>query len=134
MTRIYNKKNQKANRRKLRANMTKGEALLWLELKNRKMMGQRFLRQYSVLSYIVDNYCPKIKLAIEVDGATHQTEEEIEYDKDRQEKLEGFGIKFLRFKNEEVYDDRYNVIEKIQTKVKELLNEINPSSLRDTPL
>ena len=102
------------------------------ELKNKKILGQRFLRQYSVLSYIVDNYCPNVKLAVEIDGATHQTDEEIEYDIHRQQEIESLGITFLRFKNEEVYDDRYNVLEKIKMKVKELLS--NPSSLRDTPL
>lgn len=101
--------------------MTKAEVLLWMELKNKKILGQRFLRQYSVLSYVIDNYCPKIKLAIEIDGPTHLTEEETEHDKLRQEKLESFGITFLRFTNEEVYDDRYNVIEKIKMKVKKML-------------
>jgi very-short-patch-repair endonuclease len=83
MTKIYNKKNHKEKRRRLRKNMTKAEVFLWLELKNRKILGQRFLRQYGVLSYVIDNYCPKIKLAIEIDGPTHITDEEIENDKIR---------------------------------------------------
>jgi very-short-patch-repair endonuclease len=125
MTRIYNKKVYKEKRRVLRKNMTKAEVLLWLELKNRKILGQRFLRQYGVLSYVVDNYCPKVKLAVEVDGATHQSEEEIEYDKIRQEKLEQYGITFLRFTNAEVYDDRYNIVEKIKMKVKEMIEAVD---------
>ena len=106
--------------------MTKAEILLWMELKDKKICGCKFRRQYSVLSYIVDNYCPNVKLAIEIDGATHQRGEEIEYDKHRQQEIETLGITFLRFKNEEVYDDRYNVLEKIKKKVKELLK--NPST------
>ena len=51
--------------------MTKAEVLLWLQLKNRKMLGQRFLRQYGIDAYVVDFYCPKLKLAIEVDGESH---------------------------------------------------------------
>jgi len=125
MTRIYNKKSHKEKRRTLRKNMTKAEVLLWLELKNKKILGQRFLRQYGVLSYVVDNYCPKVKLAAEVDGATHLTDEEIEYDKIRQEKLEQYGITFLRFTNTEIYNDRYNVIEKIKMKVKEMIDREN---------
>ena len=103
--------------------MTKAEVLLWLELKNKKILGQRFLRQYGVLSYVVDNYCPKIKLAIEIDGTTHLTDEEIEYDTISQKTLEEYGITFLRFTNAEVYDDRHNVIEKIKDKVKGLMGE-----------
>ena len=113
--------------------MTKAEAILWLELKNKKILGQRFLRQYSVLSYIVDNYCPKVKLAVEIDGATHQRDEEIEYDKHRQQEIESLGITFLRFKNEEVYDDRYTVLEKIKMKVKELLSTPQPPRPSGTP-
>ena len=132
MTRIYNKKSQQEKRRRLRKNMTKAEAILWLQLKNKKILGQRFLRQYSVLTYIVDNYCPNAKLAIEVDGATHLSEEEIEYDNRRQKEIENFGIAFLRFRNDEIYDDLYNVIEKIKVKVGERINSTPPPA--GTPL
>ncbi len=126
MTIIYNRHREKTKRKSLRKNMTKAEVLLWRELKDKKICGCKFRRQYSVLSYIVDNYCPKVKLAIEIDDATHQTDKEIEYDKIRQEEIESLGITFLRFKNEEVYDDRYNVLEKIKMKVKELLTNPSP--------
>jgi len=105
--------------------MTKAEVFLWMELKGKKICGCKFRRQFGVLSYVVDNYCPKIKLAIEIDGATHITDEEIENDKIRQVKLESYGITFLRFTNEEVYDDRYNVVEKIKSIVREKLGEEN---------
>lgn len=119
MTLLFNKKSGKEKRRKLRNEMTKAEVLLWLELKNKKL-GIRFLRQYSVDKYVVDFYSPEIKLAVEVDGATHVTDEQIEYDKNRQAEIESAGVTFLRFTNEEVYDDRYNVLEKINFKIKEL--------------
>lgn len=92
--------------------MTKAEVYLWLQLKNKKILGQRFLRQYGINTYVLDFYCPKLKLAIEVDGATHLSEDEIRYDKHRQEEIENLGIRFLRFWNHEVYDDLYNVLEK----------------------
>jgi very-short-patch-repair endonuclease len=123
MTKIFNKISQKEKRRLFRKNMTKAEVLLWMQLKERKISGQRFLRQYSIASYIVDFYCPKVKLAIELDGQTHLTEEEIAYDKHRQQTIETLGIEFLRFWNDEVYDDLYNVLEKIKAKVKELLDK-----------
>jgi len=59
--------------------MTKTEGLLWFELKNKKL-GERFLRQFSITKYVVDFYCPRLKLAIEIDGATHLTDDEILYD------------------------------------------------------
>ena len=120
MTKIFNKISEKEKRRLLRKNMTKAEVLLWIELKNKKVGRQRFLRQYSIGSYVLDFYSPKIKLAIEVDGVTHLSDEEIAYDKHRQKTIETLGIQFLRFRNNEVYDDLYNVLEKIKAKVKEL--------------
>ena len=120
MTKIFNKISEKEKRRLLRKNMTKAEVLLWIELKNKKVGRQRFLRQYSIGSYVLDFYSPKIKLAIEVDGVTHLSDEEIAYDKHRQKEIETLGIQFLRFRNDEVYNDLYNVLEKIKAKVKEL--------------
>jgi very-short-patch-repair endonuclease len=120
MTKIYNRKSEKDKRRALRKNMTKAEVLLWMQLKNKRLLDQRVLRQYSVEYYVLDFYIPKFKLAIEVDGATHITEEEIEYDKRRQKTIETYGIRFLRFTNLEIYTDMENVLEKIRVKVKEL--------------
>ena len=119
MTKIFNKKSEQEKRRELRKNMTKAEVLLWLELKNKKL-GVRFLRQFSIKAFVVDFYCPEIKLALEIDGATHITREEIKYDKQRQEYIESLSIKFLRFDNIEIYYDMFNVLEKIKAKIKKL--------------
>jgi very-short-patch-repair endonuclease len=119
MTKIFNRVQEKEKRRYLRKNMTKAEVLLWQELRYKKL-GVRFLRQYSIGSYVVDFYAPEIKLAIEVDGATHITKEEIEYDKKRQLKIESLKIVFQRFTNSEIYEDLFNVIEKIEKKIVEL--------------
>jgi very-short-patch-repair endonuclease len=70
--RIYTKKSMQERRRNLRNNSTKAEQLLWEELRNKKL-GVRSLRQYSIGSYVVDFYCPELKLAIEVDGAVHDS-------------------------------------------------------------
>ncbi|SRR5258706_4260064 len=120
MTRIYNRQSEKEKRRELRRNMTKAEVLLWLQLKNKRLLGQRALRQYSVGYYVLDFYIPKIKLAIEVDGATHCTDEERAYDKHRQEEIESLGIMFLRCTNLEVYKDMNTVLERIKEKVNDL--------------
>lgn len=107
--------------------MSRVEVILWTELKNNKL-GERFLRQYSIESDIVDFFCPKLKLTIEVDGLTHQTEEEKQKDKERQERIEKLNIVFLRFINPEIYYDLLNVIEKIKLKIEELRKRkgINP--------
>jgi very-short-patch-repair endonuclease len=120
MTRIYNRPSEKEKRRELRRNMTKAEVLLWIQLKNKKLLGQRVLRQYSVGSYVLDFYIPRLKLAIEVDGATHITDEEQEYDWHRQREIENLGIRFLRFTNPEVHGDMSNTLQMIKDKVKEL--------------
>jgi very-short-patch-repair endonuclease len=92
---IIYEKHLKNKSRKLRNNSTLGEILLWNELKARKMMGYQFMRQKPINKYIVDFYCNKLKLIIEIDGTSHYGKEES--DKSRQEKLEGLGFSFLRF-------------------------------------
>jgi very-short-patch-repair endonuclease len=68
MTNIFNRTDEKDKRRKLRNNMTNAEKLLWERIRRRQIRNKRFLRQFSVGKYVIDFYCPEIKLAIEVDG------------------------------------------------------------------
>ena len=99
--------------------MTEAEKLLWSEIRN-KRLGVRFLRQYSIYNFVVDFYSPGIKLAIEVDGVTHNSPEEIENDKIRQEQIESHKITFLRFTNQEVYNKMNYVVDSIKSKIIEL--------------
>ncbi len=89
--------------RHLRKNATLSEVLLWNNIKNRALLGYKFRRQAPILNYIVDFYCPELKLAIEIDGSTHDVK--IEYDLERQKKLEGTGIFILRFQDVDVKKD-----------------------------
>ena len=66
MTRIYNRTSEKEKRRQLRNKMTPAEIILWSRLKNRQVNRYKFRRQYSVGSYVVDFYCPELKLVVEV--------------------------------------------------------------------
>ena len=77
------------------------------------MHGERFLRQYSVDQYVLDFYCPKLKLAIEIDGDSHFMQGAQEQDKARQQHIEAFGIHFLRFTNEDVYKNIDGVCQRI---------------------
>jgi len=103
--------------RKLRKTMTEGELLLWDELKNDKLLGFDFDRQRFIDNYIVDFYCRDLMLAIEIDGMSHNYEEAFEKDELRQQKLEAFGIIFLRFTEAEVKHDILNVIRTIENTV-----------------
>jgi len=94
--------------------MTQAEKILWERLRKRQVRNKRFLRQFGVGEYVIDFYCPEIKLAVEVDGDIHSLNDEVEYDKNRQEEIENFGIHFLRIKNEEVFRNIERVILKIE--------------------
>ena len=92
--------------------MPKAEVILWLKLKG-KGTGYKFRRQYSVDKFVVDFYCSELKLAIEVDGDSHYTEDGTERDKERQKIIEHYGITFLRFTNDEIYKNPDGVMMKI---------------------
>jgi len=111
---IFNRKNLKPKRKKLRNNLTFAEVLLWKELKHRKLDGKKFRRQESVGSYIVDFYCPDEKLVIELDGETHFTDEGIIYDVKRTKYLKSIGLRVLRFENNEVLGNIIGVLGEIK--------------------
>jgi very-short-patch-repair endonuclease len=85
--------------RKLRKESTLSEVLLWKKLKG-KAFGVEFHRQVPIYEFIVDFYCHELRLAIEIDGYSH--DEKFEYDLIRQEKLESLGVGFLRFNDIDV--------------------------------
>ena len=110
----FNRKSEKGKRKSLRNNMPKAETVLWLKLKNKQMREFKFRRQYSVDNYIVDFYCPELKLAIEVDGDSHYFDSKIESDKKRQEYIESKDITILRFTNNDVYQNLDGVLSTIE--------------------
>jgi very-short-patch-repair endonuclease len=86
--------------------------LLWWKLR-RKGLGWKFRRQVPVGPYIIDFACVEARLAIEVDGATHRTVEEIAYDMRRTSRLEAEGWRVVRFWNREIFDNLQGVAESI---------------------
>ncbi|WP_339866555.1 endonuclease domain-containing protein [uncultured Algoriphagus sp.] len=92
----YNK-SLKEFSRELRAHSTLSEVLLWQKLRASQFRGYSFNRQKPLDNYIVDFYCKKLNLVIEIDGDSHFSEEAIIEDQKRQKILEDFDIKFLRF-------------------------------------
>ena len=89
----------RAKARELKKHGTMCEALLWNEIKN-KQLDFQFHRQVPMLDYIVDFYCHELRLAIEVDGRTH--EYKVGYDQLREKELGAWGVKFLRYQDEDV--------------------------------
>lgn len=102
------------NARSLKKVMTPAENLLWQNLRNRNLNNFKFRRQHPISNFIVDFYCHEIKLVIEVDGAIHFVDDNPEYDKFRTHQLEGFGLKVIRFRNEEVLENMSMVLAEIR--------------------
>lgn len=109
--------------KKLRENMTQAELVLWEYLRQHPL-GYKFRRQHPVGIYVVDFYCHKLKLVIEVDGWVHQKEEVMEADVVRQRQLEREGLKVVRFTNEEVLKKKEVVIEKINLLINQLVKPV----------
>jgi very-short-patch-repair endonuclease len=107
----YNKK-LKTISRTLRKNSTLSEVILWNELKGGKMKGYIFNRQKPIKNYVVDFYCRKRNLVIEIDGCTHNVKQE--EDVLRQSSIEDEGIKFLRFDDQRIKHDLVNVLAEIE--------------------
>ncbi len=111
--------------RELRRNMTEAEKLLWKELRNRKFLGLKFVRQHPLIYQVINNepryfiadfMCYEKKLVIEVDGMIHEFQKED--DQHREEILKSLGLNILRIKNEET-ENREKVLEKIKTYINE---------------
>lgn len=106
----------KERRGYLRKSQTEVEKALWGKLRNRQISGIKFFRQYSVGSYILDFYSPKLKLAIELDGGQHAEHDNREYDEIRSEYLRSQGVDVMRFWNNEVIENMEGVLQRIVEK------------------
>ena len=88
------------------------------------MLGYKFRRQYSVDRFVIDFYCVELKLAIEIDGGTHNTSDQKKKDVIRQKYLEAFHIKFVRIKDEELFSNSNKAFSKIENVIKSISKEI----------
>ena len=111
--------------RDLRNNSTLGEILLWNQLKAGRLLGYKFNRQKPLGDYIVDVYCKKLNLVIEVDGYSHEfkTVEDLE----REDDLKKMGLNMLRFTEQECRKQMVNVVRAIEIWIEEsTANPPNP--------
>src|SRR5262245_60848273 len=120
MTRFFNRTTEKETRRQLRGESPRAEGILLSSLRDRQLLGMKSRRQHSVGPYIIDLYCARLKLAIELDSESHSPLEVAEYDIRRQQFIESFGIRFLRFTNDDVFENLEGVLEVIATAIKEM--------------
>lgn len=106
---------------KLRREMTKEEKQLWYRfLKNYPI---QFKRQVTCGQYVLDFYCPKARLVIELDGSYHYYTQTADNDKTRTEYLNSLGIHVMRFPNKDVWQDLDRICKQIDFAVKKLVEE-----------
>jgi very-short-patch-repair endonuclease len=91
--------------RQLRHEQTAAEIKLWGALRKRSLSGHKFMRQAQIGNYIVDFLCREKALVIEVDGATHGSEDEMKYDAKRTAFLEAQGFEVYRVGNGDIYEN-----------------------------
>ena len=108
----YNK-SLKKHSQTLRRNMTEAEKMLWSKLMRRQVKGHQFYRQKVIGNYIVDFYCAEANIVIEVDGGQHYTNSGKAKDEIRDSKLNGAGLKVLRFSDIDVLKNIEGVMEVI---------------------
>ena len=103
--------------KELRQELTDEEKLLWQYLRKNRLGGFHFRRQQVIQGFIVDFYCHKAGLVVEVDGGVH--EDQIEYDQERDKILEGRDLRILRVKNEEIQNNLQEVLVRIEAACRE---------------
>ena len=116
---IMNKPENKSARKNLRNCGTSAEATLWTLIKDKQIDGLKFRRQHSVGLYILDFYCPQLRLNIELDGEVHSTSEAMDYADARARFLiNEKDIWVIRFENRVVFENPFQIVEEIRAVAK----------------
>jgi len=106
--------------REFRNKPTKTENRLWQVINRDKILGYRFRRQYIIAGFILDFYCPKLKLGIEVDGSIHNLKDNIGYDLKRENIIKQYNINIIRFTNEDVENNVLTVLKRLNEHIKSI--------------
>ena len=114
--------------REMRHPQTPAEATLWRALRNRNL-NYKFRRQHPIDRFIIDFYCAKANLCIEIDGESHLDPEQQKYDAARTEFLEDLGYKVIRFTNNDV---RYT-LDAVATEIINTIEKILSAKTNDKP-
>lgn len=109
--------------RELRKNMTDAERFLWLKVRMRQINGYQFYRQRIIGDYIIDFFCPKLKLVIELDGGQHYSGKKVDLDRKRDNALRKLGLKVLKFSD---FDVLQNIDGVVATIIENICSENPP--------
>jgi very-short-patch-repair endonuclease len=120
-TRVSFEMRQKA--RSLRLHATKGESLLWYELRVFRSQGVKFRRQQPIGPYVVDFFGPSARLVVEFDGDRHETELGKRHDAHRDAYLRSLGYEVLRIDEPDVRHDAWHVAQLIKDKAERMLDD-----------
>jgi len=110
--------------RKLRVDLTEAEQALWKRIRRKQIRGVQFYRQKPLLNFMVDFYCSKASLVIEIDGGQHFEPEYLQKDLDRDKQLSTLGLHVLRFDNRQVLAEMESVLTVIDKVIEERLKNI----------
>ena len=111
---VFTRKEQAVLRQELRNNLTTAEVTLWNILRRKQIDGLKFRRQHSAGEYIMDFYCPELKLCIEIDGNIHEQTEAFAHDIKRTDYLNSQGITVFRYSNDVVFNQPGGIIDSIK--------------------
>jgi very-short-patch-repair endonuclease len=117
---IYTNQSIMLQAKKLRGSMTDAEKMMWEQLRNRKFLGLKFRRQYTIGKFITDFYCSEKNLIIELDGSIHNLKDQKDYDQERELTLKDNEFKIIRFKNYEIIKNLDNTLKKLEDYIKSL--------------
>ena len=106
--------------------MPLAEVILWSRLKGKQLEGYKFRRQYSIKYFVIDFYSTELRLAIEVDGDSHYVQDAQLADMERQNQIKVFDVQFLRFTNQEIYENLEGVLLKIVERIKQITSPTPP--------
>src|SRR5579883_1964365 len=126
MTLIYNRHQDLEKRRSLRQRAPATERIVWARLRDRRLGSLKFRRQYSLGPYVLDFYCPALKLALEADGLSHESADAREYDAERQRYMEALGVRFFRFTNAAARENLDGILQSIAEYAQQLSEQSSP--------
>ena len=117
--------------KEFRNKMTYVESVLWESLRNNQLLGLKFRRQHPISRFVVDFYCHKYKLVIELDGNIHELPDIKINDKNREDELKAIGLNILRFRNTEIIENLKASLEKIKETIDQIIqkNTINNNEI-----
>ncbi len=121
---MLNPKRTKKKRQCLRNNMTKWEIRLWNDLKQRKMLGFKVRRQYGVNNFVIDFYCPELRLGIEVDGEIHFQYGRNTQDQKKDKLLKDLGIRVIRISTLDMEEDYESIVIHLEDQFKKRAKEM----------